>query len=178
MAGIIAQLTRAARVRRDRRTYGTSKCMYTLDPFHPNGFDASIHNKFIVQKALWEEQVKRVKDEENEIVTAYKVYKARLKLYERKSLICLFQENKKSIQKAQPLSILRCCMEVLLISTMLLTIPTALLATEILFYFGTLYIPSSLATRLWAGTPPNVTTIWWWEHTTLTPPLWITNGKW
>ena len=40
MAGIIAQLTRAARIRRDRRTYGTNKCLYTLEPFHTNGFKA------------------------------------------------------------------------------------------------------------------------------------------
>ena len=38
MAGIIAQLTRAARIRRDRRTYGTNKCLYTLQPFDTNGF--------------------------------------------------------------------------------------------------------------------------------------------
>ena len=38
MAGIIAQLTRAARSRRDRRTYGTNKCLYTLEPFDTNGF--------------------------------------------------------------------------------------------------------------------------------------------
>ena len=42
MAGIIAQLTRAARIRRDRRTYGTNKCLYTLEPFDTNGFKAKI----------------------------------------------------------------------------------------------------------------------------------------
>ena len=42
MAGIIAQLTRAARVRRDRRTYGTNKCLYTLQPFDSNGFKVDI----------------------------------------------------------------------------------------------------------------------------------------
>ena len=43
MAGIIAQLTRAARIRRDRRTYGTNKCLYTLEPFHTNGFKAGYY---------------------------------------------------------------------------------------------------------------------------------------
>ena len=81
MASIIAQLTRAVRVRRDRRTYGTSKCMYTLEPFHPHGFDASKHNKYIIQKARWEEQVRRVKEEEQEIVSAWKVYKVRLNIF-------------------------------------------------------------------------------------------------
>ena len=38
MAGIIAQLTRAARIRRDRKHYGTNKCLYTLEPFDTNGF--------------------------------------------------------------------------------------------------------------------------------------------
>ena len=75
MAGIIAQLTRAARVRRDRHTYGTNKCMYTLEPFDTNGFDANIHNKYCVQKAVWEERVRSIKEEEEEIVAAWREYK-------------------------------------------------------------------------------------------------------
>ena len=75
MAGIIAQLTRAARVRRDRRTYGTNKCMYTLEPFDTNGFDATVHNKYCVQKAMWEERVRTIKEEEEEIVAAWRKYK-------------------------------------------------------------------------------------------------------
>ena len=75
MAGIIAQLTRAARVRRDRRTYGTNKCMYTLEPFDTNGFNATIHNKYCVQKAMWEERVRNIKEEEEEIVAAWRKYK-------------------------------------------------------------------------------------------------------
>ena len=45
MAAIIAQLTRAARGRRTRRTYGANKCLYTLQPFDRNGFNPAIHNK-------------------------------------------------------------------------------------------------------------------------------------
>ena len=75
MAGIIAQLTRAARVRRDRRTYGTNKCMYTLEPFDTNGFDARVHNKYCVQKALWEQRVRNIEEEEEEIVAAWRAYK-------------------------------------------------------------------------------------------------------
>ena len=75
MAGIIAQLTRAARDRRDRRTYGTNKCMYTLEPFDTNGFDATVHNKYCVQKAMWEERVKSIQEEEEEIVNAWREYK-------------------------------------------------------------------------------------------------------
>ena len=75
MAGIIAQLTRAARVRRDRRTYGTNKCMYTLDPFDTNGFDANLHNKYCMQKAMQEERMRSIKEEEEEIVAAWREYK-------------------------------------------------------------------------------------------------------
>ena len=45
MAAIIAQLTRAARRKRTRRTYGTNKCLYTLEPFDRNGFNPAIHNR-------------------------------------------------------------------------------------------------------------------------------------
>ena len=92
MAGIIAQLTRAARIRRDRRTYGTNKCLYTLQPFDTNGFQvkifhslhslmrssigqASLHNKYCVQKARWEDHLRNIKEEEEIIINAYRQYK-------------------------------------------------------------------------------------------------------
>ena len=74
MAGIIAQMTRAARKRRDRRTYGINKCMYTLHRFDPNGFNPHIHNKYCVEKAKWEEQVKIVQKEEEVIGRAWRDY--------------------------------------------------------------------------------------------------------
>ena len=46
MAAIIAQLTRAARRKRSRKTYGTNKCLYTLEPFDRNGFNPVIHNRW------------------------------------------------------------------------------------------------------------------------------------
>ena len=67
MAAIIAQLTRAARARRDKRTYGTNKCMYTLDRFDTNGFNPEVHNKYCVEKARWEEHVQMVM-EDREII--------------------------------------------------------------------------------------------------------------
>ena len=92
MAGIIAQLTRAARIRRDRRTYGTNKCLYTLQPFDTNGFQVKIfhslhslirssigqsnlHNKYCVQKARWEDHLRNIKEEEEIIISAYRQYK-------------------------------------------------------------------------------------------------------
>ena len=82
MAGIIAQLTRAARVRRDRHTYGANKCMYRLEPFDPNGFDATVHNKYCVEKARWEEQDKVFKEEEEIVVTAWREYKVVMELHQ------------------------------------------------------------------------------------------------
>ena len=64
MAGIIAQLTRAARIRRDRRTYSTSKCMYSLEPFRPHGFDPMLDNKFMLRR---QKMVLMAKEEEMEI---------------------------------------------------------------------------------------------------------------
>ena len=75
MAAIIAQLTRAARARRDKRTYGTNKCMYTLDRFDTNGFNPEVHNKYCVEKARWEEQKKLVLEEEEIIYKAWREYK-------------------------------------------------------------------------------------------------------
>ena len=49
--------------------------MYTLEPFDTNGFDANIHNKYCVQKAVWEERVRSIKEEEEEIVAAWREYK-------------------------------------------------------------------------------------------------------
>ena len=74
MAAIIAQLTLAARKRRDRRTYGTNKCMYTLGRFDPNGFNPEMHNKYCIEKARWEEQMRMVKEEEKIILRAWKEY--------------------------------------------------------------------------------------------------------
>ena len=82
MAAIIAQLTRAARGRRTRRTYGANKCLYTLQPFDRNGFNPAIHNKsgstshgwrrilfsrYCLEKARWEEYVQKVALEEEMI---------------------------------------------------------------------------------------------------------------
>ena len=77
MAAIIAQMTRAARKRRDRRTYGINKCMYTLHRFDPNGFKPDIHNKYCVEKAKWEEQVNMVQKEEEIIGRAWRDYQVK-----------------------------------------------------------------------------------------------------
>ena len=50
MAAIIAQITRANRERKRKKTYEIQKCMYDLPPFDPH-FDPLIHNKYL---ARWE----------------------------------------------------------------------------------------------------------------------------
>ena len=77
MAAIIAQMTRAARTRRDRRTYGINKCMYTLHRFDTNGFNPWVHNKYCVDKARWERQVRMVQEEEEIILRAWKDYQVK-----------------------------------------------------------------------------------------------------
>lgn len=78
MAGIIAQLTRSARERGNKvirvqilyifdllrieylqKYYGANKCLYTLERFDTNGFNPSVHNKFVAER---EKQAQRRKD--------------------------------------------------------------------------------------------------------------------
>ena len=107
MAGIIAQLTRAARSRRDRRTYGTNKCLYTLEPFDTNGFkvrwwkgsmkypvniiiQADLHNKYCVKKARWEEHLRVMQEEEELITEFYREYKVMKDIIYHSSLFLFF----------------------------------------------------------------------------------------
>ena len=48
MAAIIAQITRANRERKKKKTYETTKCMYDLPPFDPH-FDPMVHNKYLAR---------------------------------------------------------------------------------------------------------------------------------
>ena len=51
MAAIIAQITRANRERKRKKTYEIQKCMYDLPPFDPH-FDPLIHNKYLARSVL------------------------------------------------------------------------------------------------------------------------------
>ena len=59
------------------------------------------------------------------------------------------QRKKKFHQKAQLHSFQRICLEVLLFSCLMLTIPLAILLTEILFMFGTQHIRPDILNTLW-----------------------------
>ena len=48
MAAIIAQITRANRERKRKKTYEIQKCMYDLPPFDPH-FDPLVHNKYLAR---------------------------------------------------------------------------------------------------------------------------------
>ena len=52
MAAIIAQITRANRERKRKKTYEIQKCMYDLPPFDPH-FDPLIHNKYLARSVGW-----------------------------------------------------------------------------------------------------------------------------
>ena len=60
MAGLIAQLTAAARKRKNKKDIGTNKCMYSLEPFDRNGFKKEVHNEYLVEMRTWNEQQTRV----------------------------------------------------------------------------------------------------------------------
>ena len=48
MAAIIAQITRANRERKRKKTYEIQKCMYDLPPFDTH-FDPLVHNKYLAR---------------------------------------------------------------------------------------------------------------------------------
>ena len=52
MAAIIAQLTLGNRERKAQALHniGCTKCNYTLKPFHQNGFDPKVHNRYILER--------------------------------------------------------------------------------------------------------------------------------
>ena len=68
MAGLIAQLTAAARERKGKKDIGTNKCMYSLEPFDRNGFQKEVHNEYLVEMRLWNEQETRVASENKMIL--------------------------------------------------------------------------------------------------------------
>lgn len=57
MAAIIAQITRANRERKRKKTYEIQKCMYDLPPFDPH-FDPLKHNKYL---SRWDPDGRREK---------------------------------------------------------------------------------------------------------------------
>ena len=57
MAGIIGQLTAAARKRKDAKIINSDKCMYTIPEFDPNGFDPLVHNSYVSNRARMEEEM-------------------------------------------------------------------------------------------------------------------------
>ena len=71
MAGLIAQLTAAARKRKNKKDIGTNKCTYSLEPFDRNGFKADVHNEYLVEMRMWREQQTRVAAEDKMIMEAW-----------------------------------------------------------------------------------------------------------
>lgn len=62
MAAIIAQLTLAARKRKERKKYyiDADKCVYHIPPFDER-FSPEKHNRYLINKALYEQR-KVIKD--------------------------------------------------------------------------------------------------------------------
>ena len=68
MAGLIAHLTAAARRRKTKKDVGANKCMYSLDPFDRSGFRKEVHNEYLVEMKLWNEQQMKVARENKMIL--------------------------------------------------------------------------------------------------------------
>ena len=170
MAGIIAQLTRAARIRRDRKHYGTNKCLYTLEPFDTNGFKVNINlltryllqvlSTFIFCPGWSSQQIHREEGavggapEDDEGGGGHDHRDLQTVQGDDSSLIicssCLIVQREKAAERrGQGRSPLLQCLEVTAFTALVLTLPTFLLATELLFYFGTIYIDTKLLGKFW-----------------------------
>ena len=150
MAAIIAQLTRAARARRDKRTYGTNKCMYTLERFDSNGFDPTIHNKYCVEKARWERQRELNLKEDEKIQRAWKEMKVKTKLVGIKiSKILLQLKRTNDYTESEKVSWKNYTFEIFLLIIFFLTIPVLIIIFEIMFFYGTRYIPPDMLEDMW-----------------------------
>ena len=95
--------------------------------------------------------MRTVKEEEDMILEIYRQYKVTalslfLILSHPVSLCC--QKDQASLRGARGRSMLLQCLEVLVFTVLILTLPTIILATEILFYFGTIYIDTKLLGKL------------------------------
>ena len=159
MAGIIAQLTRAARIRRDRKHYGTNKCLYTLEPFDTNGFKVitiQIYQQtthifcpgWSSQQIHREEGAVGGAPEDDEGGGGHDHRDLQTVQGDDSSLtICschIVQREQAAERRGQGRSPLLQCLEVTAFTALVLTLPTFLLATELLFYFGTIYIDTKL----------------------------------
>ena len=74
MAAIIAQLTLGNRERQKRAlsNIGCTKCNYTLHPFHQNGFDPKVHNKYILERERYKKMYMEMGKEEHILQEKYK----------------------------------------------------------------------------------------------------------
>lgn len=123
MAGIIAQLTRSARERGNKKYYGANKCLYTLHRFDPNGFDPLVHNRFVAERTR--------------LALKPLPYKTRMINYIQELEL---EENDERRQKTMEFRWLTCLMESIMILTLLGLIPAYFILAEILFNFGTRYL--------------------------------------
>ena len=82
MAAIIAQLTLANRERKKRalKHIGCTKCNYTLQPFDTNGFNAKVHNRYILERERFRVMCVQNEQEEQVLQDIYTDYLVSLAL--------------------------------------------------------------------------------------------------
>ena len=70
MAGIIGQLTANARKRKERQTVRSDKSTYYIPEFDRNGFNPSLHNKFMrIRKQMDASNLQRREYMEEMVIT-------------------------------------------------------------------------------------------------------------
>ena len=154
MAGLIAQLTAAARKRKQKKDIGTNKCMYSLPPFDRNGFKAEVHNEYLVEMRLWGEQQAREAAENKMITEHWTKFQV---IFYYASKIYLVKQEEKAIREAVPFTWRRCILEGVAFTTWLGIIPLSFLSMELLFHFGTAFISPELADHLYTYGSANMT---------------------
>ena len=82
MAAIIAQLTLGNRERKAQALHniGCTKCNYTLQPFHQNGFDPKVHNRYILERERYKKMYLEMVKEDLILQEKYKTIMVSFKL--------------------------------------------------------------------------------------------------
>ena len=129
-----------------QKYYGANKCLYTLERFDTNGFNPTVHNKYLVERGRQEQRHNDKRDNLLEFITQGSCWwrgKAGLMLF-------TFQAEDPEI-KQKKFSWHSCIVETILITVLLGLIPGAVVTVEMIFSYGTQLIPDKCLEQLYSN---------------------------
>ena len=136
-----------------QKYYGANKCLYTLERFDTNGFNPSVHNKFVAER---EKQAQRRKDKTGNLFefviqgSSFHVTilgKGGIVI----EVVYYLQEEDQEMKQKKMFSWHSCIVETILILLLLGLIPGAVLTVEMIFSYGTQYIPDQCLKELYSN---------------------------